>query len=77
MAQFALLIGTVGDKRELLADGSPPDVRRLFKESDGTGYDLLEVIESGTGRSRRKKGAGPSAPVEGAPRKPRKNPLLG
>ena len=52
MAAYALLIGTKGDKRTLVVDGSPVDIRKLFKHSDGEGFDKLEVIETGTGRSR-------------------------
>jgi hypothetical protein len=54
MAAFALLIGTKNGKRTLLADGGPLEVRRLFKDSNGEGQDLLEVIESTTGRTRRR-----------------------
>lgn len=52
MAAYALLIGTRGQKRELLADGDPREVRRLFKTSDGEGFERLEVIETSVGRSR-------------------------
>lgn len=55
MAAYALLIGTKNGKRTLLADGGPADVRKLFKQtSDGDGYEMLEVIESTVGRTRRK-----------------------
>ena len=55
MAAYALLIGTQGDKRTLLLDGSPVDVRKTFKTSDGEGFETLEVIETGVGRSRSRK----------------------
>jgi hypothetical protein len=55
MAAYALLIGTKGESRELLADGDPREVRRLFKETDTKGYDLLEVIDTREGRTRRKR----------------------
>jgi hypothetical protein len=54
MAQYALLIGTKNGKRSLLADGDPREIRTLFKQSDGEGYDTIEVMESSVGRSRRK-----------------------
>ena len=52
MAAYALLIGTKGSTRTLLLDGSPVDVRKTFKTSDGDGFEKLQVIESGVGRSR-------------------------
>ena len=52
MAAYALLIGTKDDKRTLILDGSPVEVRKKFKTSDGEGFEKLEVIESGVGRSR-------------------------
>ena len=55
MAGYALLIGTKGSKRELVADGDPRDIRSLFKTSKGDGFDLLEVIETSVGRSRKRK----------------------
>ena len=55
MASYALLIGTKGGKRELVADGDPRDIRREFKTAkDGKGFDQLEVVESGVGRTRRR-----------------------
>lgn len=55
MAAYALLIGTKDGKKSLVIDGSPVEVRKLFKHSDGEGFDQLEVIESGVGRSRSRK----------------------
>jgi hypothetical protein len=52
MAAYALLIGTNDGKRSLVADGNPVDIRKQFKTSDGEGFDKLEVIESGIGRTR-------------------------
>jgi hypothetical protein len=54
MASFALLIGTKAGKRTLMADGGPLEIRKLFKESNGEGFELLEVIESSIGRTRRR-----------------------
>jgi len=55
MAGYALLIGTKGDKRELVLDGDPREIRKEFKASDGMGFDQLEVIETGNGRTRSRK----------------------
>ena len=55
MAGYAVLIGTKGSKRELVADGDPRDIRSLFKTSNGDGYETLEVVETGTGRTRKRK----------------------
>ena len=54
MAAYALLIGTKGGKRSLILDGNPMEVRRLFKTSDGEGFESLEVIESTIGRTRKR-----------------------
>lgn len=55
MAAFALLLGTKKGKREILADGSPVEIRRLFKSATaGDGYELIEVMESTVGRTRRR-----------------------
>lgn len=54
MASYALLIGTKDGKRSLVADGSPPEVRKQFKHSDGEGFDRLEVIETGVGKTRQR-----------------------
>jgi hypothetical protein len=54
MAAYALLIGTKSGKRSLVIDGNPVDVRRLFKTSDGEGFETLEVIETGAGRTRKR-----------------------
>jgi len=54
MAAYALLIGTKEGKRSLVVDGNPVDVRRLFKTSDGEGFETLEVIETGNGRTRKR-----------------------
>lgn len=55
MAAYALLIGIKDGKKSLVIDGSPVEVRKFFKHSNGEGFDQLEVIESGAGRSRSKK----------------------
>lgn len=55
MAAYALLIGIKDGKKSLVLDGSPVEVRKLFKHSDGEGFEQLEVVESGVGRSRSKK----------------------
>lgn len=55
MAAYALLIGTKDGKRSLVIDGSPVDIRRLFKTSDGDGFETLEVIETSAGRTRKRK----------------------
>jgi hypothetical protein len=54
MAAYALLIGTKAGKRVLVAEGGPLEIRKKFKTSDGEGFDLLEVIESTVGRTRRR-----------------------
>lgn len=55
MAAFALLIGTKKGKREIVADGSPVEIRKLFKSATpGDGYELIEVLESTVGRTRRR-----------------------
>jgi hypothetical protein len=54
MAAYALLIGTKGGKRSLVLDGNPLEIRRLFKTSDGEGFETLEVIESTVGRTRKR-----------------------
>ena len=56
MAAYALLIGTKGETRELLADGDPREVRSLFKSMDVGSYDTVDVIDTREGRIRRKKG---------------------
>jgi hypothetical protein len=65
MAAYALLIGTKDGKRSLVLDGNPVDIRRLFKTSDGEGFEALEVIETGNGRTRKRqfKAKGESAPA--------------
>jgi hypothetical protein len=55
MAAYALLIGIKDGKKHLVIDGSPVEVRKLFKNSDGEGFEQLDVIESGVGRSRSRK----------------------
>lgn len=72
MAAYALLIGTKAGKRTLLADGGPLEVRKLFKSSDGEGYEMLEVIESTIGRTRRR-GYKPKAQE---PKEPKKKNLV-
>lgn len=66
MAAYALLIGTKDGKRSLVIDGSPVDIRRLFKTSDGDGFETLEVIETSAGRTRKRKlkAKGEPAPTE-------------
>lgn len=54
MAQKALLIGIKNGKDTLIATGDPRDIRVRFKNSDGEGFDVLEVFESTVGRSRRR-----------------------
>lgn len=54
MAAYALLIGTKNGKRTLIADGGPLEIRKRFKGSDGEGFELLEVLESTVGRTRRR-----------------------
>jgi hypothetical protein len=63
MSQFALLLGTKNGKRTVIAEGDPRDIRAQFKHSDGGGFDVLEVLESGVGRSRRRQFK--EAPAEG------------
>ena len=58
MAAYALLIGTTGKKRELLADGDPREVRSLFKGMDVEPFDCIEVIDTRIGRDRRKRNKG-------------------
>ena len=55
MAAYALLIGTKNGKRQVIADGDPREVRSLFKASDGEGFELLEVVDTREGRTKRKK----------------------
>lgn len=55
MSAYALLIGIKDGKKSLVIDGSPVEVRKFFKHSDGEGFDQLDVVESGVGRSRSKK----------------------
>lgn len=73
MAAFALLIGTKKGKREIVADGSPVEIRKLFKSATpGDGYELIEVLESTVGRTRRRafpKLADPSPTPSPAPAK--------
>jgi hypothetical protein len=38
----------------MIADGGTLEVRKLFKGSAGEGYELLEVLESTVGRTRRR-----------------------
>lgn len=54
MAQVALYIGIKDGVRHLLEAGDPRDLRARFKNSDGEGFDALEVFESTVGRSRRR-----------------------
>ena len=55
MAAYAFLIGTKNGKREIVADGGPAEIRRLFKSAtSGDGYEMLEVLESTVGRTRRR-----------------------
>jgi len=54
MAAYAVLIGTKNGKRTMIADGGTLEVRKLFKGSTGEGYELLEVLESTVGRTRRR-----------------------
>ena len=54
MAAYGLLIGTKGEKRSLVADGDPREMRSLFKASNGEGFDVLEVVDTRTGRTKRR-----------------------
>ena len=54
MAAYGLLIGTKGEKRTLIADGDPREMRTLFKASDGDGFDKLEVVDTRSGRTKRR-----------------------
>ena len=63
MANYALLIGTTGEKRELLLSGNPREVRDFFKTSSGEGFDMLEVIEKNVGRTRYRAFSKPEKPV--------------
>lgn len=66
MANYALLIGTKGGKRTLVADGRPVDVRKEFsglKTKGGGGFEELEVIQKDRGRTRRAKFVTKSKPA--------------
>ena len=61
---YALLIGTNGDKRTLVSSGKPVEIRREFKSLDANcGFELVEVIEKAIGRTRRKKFAKVAKPA--------------
>ena len=55
MAAYALLVGTKGESRSLIADGDPRVIRRRFKLGDfPDGFDRIEVIDTAQGRVRSK-----------------------
>jgi len=55
MAAYALLVGTKGDSRSLIADGDPRVIRRQFKLGEyPNSFDRIEVIDSSQGRVRSK-----------------------
>ena len=69
MAAYAILIGTKDGKRSLVADGNPVEVRKQFKFSDGEGFEKLEVIETGNGRTRSRQFLKKPVPVKKAAKK--------
>lgn len=54
MSQFAVLVGHDGEDVTLLASGDPREVRKEFKTFDKGGFDKIEVLESGSGRTRKR-----------------------
>lgn len=55
MAAYALLVGTKGDNRSLIADGDPRVIRRRFKLGEfPEGFDRIEVVDTSQGRVRSK-----------------------
>lgn len=53
---YALLIGTKNGKREIIADDSPVNVRRLFKDVTAKeGFELVEVIQKDQGLTRKRR----------------------
>tara|TARA_R110000772_G_scaffold92654_1_gene189622 strand:+ start:201 stop:416 length:216 start_codon:yes stop_codon:yes gene_type:complete len=53
---YALLIGTKNSKREIITDGSPVEVRRLFKEVTAKdGFDMVEVMQKDSGVTRHRR----------------------
>lgn len=52
MAAYALLIGFKGGEQSCIAIDTPPVIRKRFRESDGEGFERLEVVDTYEGRTR-------------------------
>lgn len=71
MAAYSILVGTKGGKRSVEGIGDPAELNAKFKAAviaGGEGLDLIELISTRNGRTKRRKFKSDPAP---APAKPK------